>query len=74
MDKDRIRQLAESADRWVVDMHRDWDNATDPVIKAGKLNDYFYWAGKATAYRGILAGLEIQEMVEAEKDAEGSCP
>lgn len=74
MDKERIRQLADSADEWVRDLHREWEQETDPTAKAGKLNYYFYWAGKSSSYHGILAGLEIQEMVEREVDATPGCP
>lgn len=38
------------------------------------LNDSFYWLGHANAYRGIVAGLEIQAIVEDELEEEGSCP
>lgn len=38
------------------------------------LNDFFYWSGKATSYRGIIAMMELATVVEDELDAEGSCP
>lgn len=74
MDKDRVRQLAENAEVWREGFQKDYGAAVDPTVKAGKLNDYFYWAGKATAYRGILAMMEIMEMVEEEIEGEASCP
>ncbi len=38
------------------------------------LNDYFYWSGKATAYKGIAAGLVLRDMVARDEDAEATCP
>lgn len=59
----------------------DYRYASDLVLahqkddeSAGYLNDYFYWIGHANAYRGVLAGLAIQKMVEEEGDSIPSCP
>lgn len=48
--------------------------AQTDVQTASLLNDFFYWSGKATSYRGIIAMAELQMIVEDELDAEGSCP
>lgn len=77
MDKDRIRQLAESAQIRGSECHGKFVAATanrNSKVAASHLNDAFYWFGHANAYKGILAGLEIQEGIDAEKDAEDSCP
>lgn len=39
-----------------------------------KLNDFFYWIGHSNAYRGIALQVDFMETVEAEEDAEPSCP
>jgi hypothetical protein len=76
MDKYRIRQLAKSAQRRAEKCHREFQEyqPINSEVAASRLNDYFYWIGHANAYKGILAGLEIQEMVEAEIDNTPSCP
>lgn len=41
---------------------------------ASLLNDFFYWSGKATSYRGVIAMVELQTVIEDELDAEARCP
>ena len=91
VDLNKIRILAESAERRAKDIHEDYQgtkaNATawvrlgdisQAILQTKKaaslLNDFFYWSGKATSYRGIIAMAELQQIVEDELDAEGSCP
>lgn len=38
------------------------------------LNDFFYWIGHSNAYRGIRMQVEMWEEIDAELDAEASCP
>ena len=43
-------------------------------LAASTLNDFFYWIGHSNAYRGIALQVDFMETVEAEEDAEPSCP
>jgi hypothetical protein len=74
MDKETITKLADSAQARGKRCHAKFLVECIPEMKASYLNDAFYWFGHEAAYRGVLAGMEIAAMVEAEKDAEGSCP
>ena len=88
VDLDKVRMLAESAERRARELHFKYGNeclkaahAKDGVeagsfdVKAASLlNDFFYWSGKATSYRGIVAMCELATIVEDELDAEASCP
>lgn len=74
MDTDRIRQLAESAERRAHRIHAQMLESSSPPEKAGPLNDYFYWIGHANAYKGIVAMIELQTVVEDELDSESTCP
>jgi hypothetical protein len=74
MDTQRLRELAESAERRAQGLYRKFDQAVDPVLKAGWLNDFFYWSGKATSYRGVVAMIELQTVVDDELDSEPTCP
>ncbi len=38
------------------------------------LNDFFYWSGYKNAYMGIVAQLELAEIIEDELDGEPTCP
>ena len=40
----------------------------------GFLNDFFYWQGHAVAYRGVIAMIELQTVIDDERDAEPTCP
>lgn len=55
-------------------MRREDKAHTYRKLAAGYLNDYFYWIGHYTAYRGIAAGLALREVVEQEIDETPSCP
>lgn len=76
MDTEPIRKLAESAERRAQELHILYQEQQDPMSAQVRsfLNDFFYWSGKATAYRGVIAMVELQTVVEEELDAEGSCP
>lgn len=74
MDVEMITRLADSAAERAARIHTKMVESDSPPEKAGLLNDYFYWIGHAVAYRGVVAGLEIGRMMEAEREAEGSCP
>ena len=81
VDINKIRILAESAERRAKDIHKQvlnmypLDADSDEGDKARSLlNDFFYWSGKATSYRGIVAMAEMQAIVEEELEEEGSCP
>lgn len=83
VDMNKIRILAESAERRANDLHakaneEDDRNPHPPGFHSieyySLLNDFFYWSGKATSYRGIIAMAELQQIVEDELDSEGSCP
>ena len=91
VDMNKIRILAESAERRAKELHLNYQAAhaaanehrihalpnlaeTMDEQAASLLNDFFYWSGKATSYRGIIAMAELQQTVEDELDSEGSCP
>jgi hypothetical protein len=77
MDYMMLQKLADSAQERADRFHMKYQHAQDNALAskaAGYLNDYFYWIGHANAYRGVLAGLEINAIVEDELDSEGSCP
>ena len=81
IDLSKVRMLAESAERRAQHLHSQHDRiaplADTPPKKASVaslLNDFFYWSGKATSYRGIIAMAELQTIVEDELDAEARCP
>ena len=74
VDLNKIRILAESAERRAKDIHAKYAMTFESDYAASLLNDFFYWSGKATSYRGIIAMAELQQIVEDELDAEGSCP
>ncbi len=89
MDIERIRELAESADRRAKDAHAEYELSRRDARMAGQtgderkahfrkaqsyLNDFFYWTGYKNAYMGIIAAEEINRIVEAELDAEPTCP
>lgn len=74
VDLDKVRGMAEHAEQWRDNFNKKYAQAVDPKVKAGKLNDYFYWAGKATSYRGIVAMCELATIVEDELDSEPTCP
>lgn len=76
VDMNKIRILAESAERRAKELHKDYLELQGdwPSRAQSTLNDFFYWSGKATSYRGIIAMAELQQIVEDELDSEGSCP
>ena len=77
VDINKIRILAESAERRATGLHTAYDvvKADGQLSRAASLlNDFFYWSGKATSYRGIVAMAEMQAIVEDELEEEGSCP
>ena len=88
IDINKIRILAESAERRAKELHakhstvlKEIQSGLNPHLWAeaqsvahGYLNDFFYWSGKATSYRGIVAMAEMQAIVEEELEEEGSCP
>lgn len=82
VDMEKVVALAESAERRAKECHAKRetllnsgnDGLTIYSQAAGLLNDFFYWSGKATSYRGIVAMAEMATIVEDELDAEGSCP
>jgi type IV secretory pathway TraG/TraD family ATPase VirD4 len=74
MDKETIEKLADSAQSRAKSHYAKFLVCLDEVERAGYLNDAFYWFGHEAAYRGVLAGMEIQGIMEAEKDAEPTCP
>lgn len=51
-----------------------FERATQDEIRQSRMNDFFYWSGKATAYSGIANGLALRGIVEEELEEEGSCP
>ena len=89
IDINKIRILAESAERRAKNIHTEV-TASKPTLGNNCgcfatingwtcpyhsfLNDFFYWSGKATSYRGIVAMAEMQAIVEEELDATPSCP
>ena len=91
VDINKIRILAESAERRAGELHTKYKHEQHLALTAAAdtdfagahrfqkgaqstLNDFFYWSGKATSYRGIIAMAELQQIVEDELDSEGSCP
>ena len=74
VDINKIRILAESAERRARDIHAKYGMTFESDYAASLLNDFFYWSGKATSYRGIVAMAEMQAIVEDEIDATPSCP
>ena len=80
VDLNKIRILAESAERRAEELHGQYVASVANSISlsdsrpASLLNDFFYWSGKATSYRGIVAMAEMREIVERELEEEGSCP
>lgn len=77
MDTERIRQLAESSQRRAQRCHADYQRfelGGEHTRAVSAQNDYFYWIGHANAYKGVIAMIELQTVVEDERDAEGSCP
>lgn len=87
VDVEKIRGLAESAERRAEELHARHSTLQDrahgqtdiegrDTLKqaASVLNDFFYWSGYKNAYRGIIAMVELNEGIEKEMDAEGSCP
>lgn len=77
VDADKVRELAESAVRRAQEIHAQYSSnemLSHPQKRASLLNDFFYWSGKATSYRGIIAMGELQTIVEDELDAEPTCP
>ena len=74
MDTQKLRELAESAERRANICHKHFLAESNNATKAGYLNDYFYWAGHAVAYKGIVAMIELATVVEDERDAEARCP
>ncbi len=79
LDMNKLRILAESAERRAKELHLKYRAAieADPAdlgVARGYLNDFFYWSGKATSYRGIVSMLELQTVIEEEMDNEPSCP
>lgn len=87
MDSDMIEKLADSAQSRADQAHKralddrpfslcacEFGEEENTCSYHSHLNDWAYWIGHANAYRGVLAGLAIQKMVEEEKEEEGSCP
>lgn len=86
VDLNKIRILAESAERRAGELHTKADSAKPSgpcTCHPGReftcsyhfvMNDFFYWSGKATSYRGIIAMAEMNAIVERELEEEGSCP
>lgn len=74
VDADKVRMLAESAERRAREHHAKYEENRYHSKAPSYLNDFFYWSGKATSYRGIIAMAELQTIVDDELDAEGSCP
>ncbi len=91
MDTEKLRELAESAQKRAGDYHGYFEAANEAAIDhvyggqvnlalemrrkaAGFLNDYFYWIGHANAYKGVIAMVELQTIVEDEIDATPQCP
>lgn len=77
VDADKVRMLAESAERRASEFHAVYNSEemlSYPQRRAALLNDFFYWSGKATSYRGILAMGELATIVEEEMDATPQCP
>jgi hypothetical protein len=61
MDKERIRELAESAQERGYKAHREYLRYQElgrDVLAASSLNDAFYWFGHANAYKGVLMLME----------------
>ena len=75
VDINKIRILAESAERRAKELHAKTDICIpDSPDFHSFLNDFFYWSGKATSYRGIVAMAEMQAIVEEELEGEPTCP
>lgn len=74
MDTQKLRELAESADERAMRCHKKFQAESNDATKAGYLNDYFYWAGHAVAYKGVVAMIELATVVEDERDATPTCP
>ena len=61
MDKERIRELAESAQERGNTAHaRAMGSEEDSQEYHGFLNDAFYWFGHANAYKGIMMLMESE--------------
>lgn len=80
VDAEKVLALAESAEERAKKLHREYADLHDSTDEETQrraqnlLNDFFYWSGKATSYRGVVAMAELATIVEDELEAEGSCP
>lgn len=71
------REAAETADNLAnAAMAKGWNEVARLATEQYKklMNDSFYYWGMMNAYKGMAAMIGMQEIVDEEKDAEGSCP
>lgn len=73
MDVVKLQQIANRAEERATALHIAYTEAEGAEAQ-NLLNDFFYWIGHANAYKGVVAMIELQAVVDEEVDATPQCP